>query len=108
MIRSPRRTIALIAGMTLASTLMIAAPANAVYAACGAWREEKDVFGPNKFRANVSCSRIDSDTKVRAKLVRDDGPDYYSSWTTVEYSTQSTSWWTCYSGCYATFEVAKR
>ena len=108
MFQSPRKTIALVAGMTLTLTLMVAAPANAVYAACGAWREEKDVFGPNKFRANVSCSRIDSDTKVRAKLVRDDGPDYYSSWTTVEYSTQSTGWWTCYSGCYATFEVAKR
>jgi len=108
MFQSPRKTIALVAGMTLTLTLAVAAPAHAVYAACGAWKDEKDVLGPNVFRANAQCSRIDSDTKVRAKLVRAGGPDYYSSWTTVEYYTVSTKWYTCYSGCYATFEVAKR
>ena len=68
MFRPSKKAVALVAGMTLASTLLVAAPANAVYAACGAWREEKDVFGPNVYRAVVTCSRIDSDTKVRASL----------------------------------------
>ena len=108
MFRSPKKTAALVAGLTLASTLLVAAPANAVYAACGAWREEKDVLGPNVYRANVTCSRIDSDTKVRAKLVRDAGPDYESGWITQEYEYGRTGWWTCYAGCHATFEVARR
>lgn len=108
MLRLSRKTALLTAGLTLASTLLITSPANAVYAACGAWREEQDVIGPNKFRAAVTCSRIDSDTKVRAKLVRDAGPDYESSWMTAEHATVRTGYWTCYSGCYATYEVAKR
>jgi|tagenome__1003787_1003787.scaffolds.fasta_scaffold18512870_2 hypothetical protein len=108
MMRSFRKTAVLVSVAALASTLLVAAPANAVYAACGAWREEKDVLGPNVYRAAVTCSRIDSDTKVRAKLVRTAGPDYESDWTTKEYATVHTGYWTCYSGCYATFEVAKR
>lgn len=108
MVRTSRRAAVLVAGLTLASTLLVAAPAGAVYAACGAWKEEKDVLGPNVYRAVVTCSRIDSDTKVRAKLVRNNGPDYESGWITQEYEYARTGYWTCYSGCYATFEVAKR
>lgn len=108
MFRRSKKSVALVAGLTLASTLMVAAPANAVYAACGAWREENDVFGPNTFRAGVHCSRIDSDTKVRAILVRDVGVDYESGWITAEYAYAYTGWRTCWSGCHAIFQVARR
>src|SRR3954470_4928874 len=102
MSRSFRKTAVLASVTALASTLLVAAPANAVYASCGAWRETQDVLGPDKYRAVVTCSRIDSDTKVRAKLVRAAGPDYESDWMTQEHATVATRWWTCYSGCYAT------
>lgn len=56
-------------------------------------------------RAGALCSRLGSDTKFRAKLVRNLGPDYTSSWSTQTYVWKYTGWWTCYAGCHATVEL---
>jgi hypothetical protein len=59
-------------------------------------------------RAGALCSRLGSDTKFRAKLVRNLGPDYTSSYSTQTYVWVYTGWYTCYSGCHATVELQGR
>nr|WP_296073054.1 hypothetical protein [uncultured Actinoplanes sp.] len=59
-------------------------------------------------RAGAMCSRLGSDTKFRAKLVRNLGPDYTSSYSTQTYVWVYTGWYTCYSGCHASVELTSR
>lgn len=58
------------------------------------------------YRAGALCSWLASDSKFRAKLVRNLGLDYYSSWSTQTYVWKYTGWWTCYAGCYASVEIS--
>jgi hypothetical protein len=80
-----------------AGVAMAAAPASAT--SCNSWLNEKEVTGLNQFQAGAQCSDIDGDRKVRAQLVRDGGPDYFSSYFTTENKAYRTSYYTCYAGC---------
>ncbi|WP_454860193.1 hypothetical protein [Promicromonospora soli] len=45
---------------------------------------------------------------MRAQLIRDGGPDYFSSYFTTENKGYATGWYTCYAGCTAGYQVATR
>jgi hypothetical protein len=91
-----------------ATILSVATPASAVGASCTAVRQSKSQIGLDHHRARVICTRINSDTKVRAKLIRDGAKDYTSSWFTTEDKYYYTGYATCYAGCRAVYEVAAR
>lgn len=86
--------------------VVYAAPANAIGGNCSASLQEDEVFGPNKFRARASCSSLQGDSKARAKLVRDGGPDYSGSYFTRLNTSYYTDWYTCYAGCRSAVEIA--
>lgn len=62
------------------------------------------VAGQTQFRAEVLCTDIDSNARVRLVVVRGPFPNHYSPWL-VEGTTYSTGWLTCPSGCGAFLQV---
>lgn len=84
------------------------APAWAISGSCSAVRETDSQIGLDAYRARASCSSLSGDAKARAKLVRDGGPDYTSSWFTTLNKSYYTGWYTCYLGCHATYEIDAR
>jgi regulator of RNase E activity RraB len=110
MIKSFQRfAAALVAGGLMASaTVFMAPPAAALGASCTAVKQTREEMGLDSHRARVICTWIASDTKVRAKLVRDGAKDYTSSWFTTTNKYYYTGWATCYAGCHAVYEVAPR
>lgn len=91
--------------MALTAGAVAAAPAAASNCSSALHKKVVDL-GRDHFRASATCSSISGDHKVRAKLIRDGGPDYHSSWFTTENKRYYTSWYTCYAGCRAGYEVA--
>lgn len=105
------RVLALgLVGCLLATLVIFAvfSPAQALSADCTAWKETKSEVGLDPNRARAYCQSIGGATKVRARLIRDGAVDYTSSWFTQTYTTYSSGWATCYSGCRADFQVASR
>lgn len=88
-----------------------ATPAAAIAANCKGWKEtiERN-WTLDDHRAAAFCYSMDADTRVRAKLDRTAGPDYFSTWlynTTVN-TTVYTGWYTCYQGCVARLDITSR
>lgn len=74
-----------------------ATPAAAYSATVTAWRSS----GANDtYRASAYATSI-SGAQIRARLIRNWGPDYTSSWTARTYTTVSTGYFTCWQGCSA-------
>ncbi len=97
------------AGLMAVSAGVSVAAAPAFATTCSSDKERDEVpLDLDKFRATASCSTINASHKVRAKLIRDGGPDYESSWFTTENKTYRTSWVTCYAGCSDSYEIANR
>jgi hypothetical protein len=106
-----RRYLAMVSVLaaTAAMSIVTVSPAGAVGANCISDREKKNhTLQLDEFRAKAYCYSINSDTKVRAKLVRNGGPDYTGVWFTGEYIWRYTGWYTCYSGCWDTYELGDR
>ena len=81
----------------LGGAVVNATPAAAYSATVTAWRSS----GANDtYRANAYATSI-SGAQVRARLIRNWGPDYTSSWTGRTYTTVSTGYFTCWQGCSA-------
>lgn len=95
-------TASLLAGGAVVVTV---APANAVGGNCSATRQMREVVGPNEYRSRASCSSLQGDTRARAQLNRDGGPDYFSSWFTRLNTYYYTGYYSCYSGCSATYQI---
>lgn len=97
---------AAIAILTLSVAFVISpapAPAQAIGGDCTAVRESGS---GGTYRARASCASLNADSRARAKLVRNLGPDYTSSWFTALNVWRYTGWYTCYSGCSAAPEIS--
>lgn len=90
-----------------AGAAVAAAPASATACSTTLHRENAPL-APDPFRASASCSDIDYDDKVRAKLDRNNYPDVHSVWFSTEDTTRYTDWRTCLAGCDADYEVGRR
>jgi len=86
----------------------VAVTAGPAYAAtsCDDAREQKSQVGLDAYRAKTKCSSIQTNYKVRAKLIRNGGPDYTSQWFTQLNVWYYSGWYTCYQGCSAGHETA--
>lgn len=107
-LRSSTSAVIATAALASATVLATAPSASAVSASCTAVKQTDSQVGLDAHRARVICSSIASDTKVRAKLVRNGAVDYTSSWFTTKGKYYYTAWASCYAGCHATYEVARR
>ena len=106
-----RRRIAsvILALSMMAGTVAVAPPAEALSADCALNLQQILVSGGlDYFRAGVFCTQIGADTKVRARLARSGGPDYYSVWLISTNTWRYTGWYTCYLGCWADMDMAPR
>lgn len=88
------------------AVLLGAAPASAIGGNCESKLEKRTSTTPDTFRALARCSSLNNDTKARAKLIRDGGPDYTSAWFTTLNRWYATGWYTCYAGCTDTVELS--
>lgn len=94
------------AGLALvASAILAVGPAEAA-TSCESTLQEREQTGLNAFRAGAICTRIDSNRRVRAWLIRDGGPDYYSQYFNRTNVYHFTNWYTCYAGCRDAYQVA--
>lgn len=92
--------------LILAIALFVsAAPAKAVGGDCTSRREGNPQVGLDKFRAGAMCYSLQLDSRARAKLNRNGGPDYHSSWFTRLGTWHWSGWYTCYAGCSANVEI---
>lgn len=91
----------------MGALIMGASSAEAVSASGTAWTNTTVISGETAYRANAYATSL-NDAKFRAKLVRNWGPDYSSSWTTLTYVTVRTGYYTCWQGCYAIYEYRQR
>ena len=107
--KQPKKTTSMLLAATTAMSALVltAAPASAA-TSCTDARLTKPQIGFDLHRARTTCNDIQVGYKVRAKLVRDNGPDYTSSWFVLLNTYHYTGYYTCYSGCYAAHEVAPR
>lgn len=100
-----RRGIATASAALLLSPLAVsitATTATAFGGNCSAVKQTQAVrWGLDNHRARAICSSIQGDTKARATLVRNGGPDYHSVWFTTTNRYYYTGWYTCYAGCSA-------
>lgn len=99
--------VALVAMLAVPTTVALS-PANSVSASCTAAKETRAETGLDSNRARVRCTSIASDTKVRAKLNRNNGPDYTGSWFTTTYKNYYSPWGACAFGCSATYDRTAR
>jgi hypothetical protein len=83
--------------MVLTAGVATAAPASAA-TDCHSWLNEREVDGPNQFRAGASCTDIDGNSEMRVVLVRELLPDVYGPWV-IEGKTSSTDLVVCPAGC---------
>lgn len=97
-----------VVALLFASVALLDSPANAVSASCTAVKQTESGPGLDSHRARAICSRIASDTKVRAKLVRNAANDYEGSWFTTINKYYYSGWATCYAGCSARYDVTAR
>lgn len=88
----------------IGSMAVMASPAQAIGGNCTGDKEKQS--GLNNYRAWASCSSLQGDTKARPKLVRDGGPDYTGNYFTALNTRRYTSYYSCYLGCYGTYETA--
>lgn len=106
------RTIAkTTAGLCAAAMLPVTMFVSAAWAgtptcSAGKWTKVQDGLDPN--RAYATCSSIDSVTKVRAKLNRNNQSDINGSWFTTRNVTYYTAYATCPFGCSGGYEWAPR
>lgn len=91
---------------TAVTTVAPVTPAFAAYADCDHALGHRSVTGPDLYRAGAYCYQVGRDSKVRAWLQRDGGPDYYSVWFTGTYIWRYTNWYTCYAGCDDSYQVS--
>jgi len=98
----------LVAGLALPLVAVSSTVAWAISGSCQAHRETDEQWGLDAYRSRASCSSLSGDAKARAKLIRDGGPDYFSSYFTTLNKNYYTGWYTCYAGCSATYEIAPR
>lgn len=90
-------------------TMTTVATATAAYAVggdCHANRQHQAVTGYDNYRARAACDSLDGDSMARPKLIRDGGPDYTGPYFTTLDKYYYTSWYTCYAGCSASYEIA--
>lgn len=98
-------TIAAFGVALLTSSAVALGESAAAASTCSSILQEQDQPGLNAFRAGARCSRIDANRKVRAWLVRDGGPDYYSQYFTRTNTYYYSGWYTCYLGCHDSYQV---
>ena len=109
-VKTGRAVVAVLTAMGIGVPIVAAtvAPAWALSGSCSAVRETDSRIGLDAYRTRASCTSLSGDAKARAKLVRDGGPDYTSSWFTTLNKSYYTGWYTCYAGCHATYEIAPK
>lgn len=101
---------AMFAGLMVltAGVAMASVPASATTSCSSDLHKRVNDFFPDEFRASATCSNIDSDEKARAKLDRNNGPDWHSDWFTTENKRYYTGWATCYAGCDDDYLITSR
>jgi hypothetical protein len=84
--------------------------AQAVGGSCTSTRQSRagSIPGTTEYRSAASCSALNSDSRARAKLIRNLGPDYTGSYFTALNVWKYTGYYTCYSGCSDAYEIAHR
>lgn len=108
-LRTFQRIAAAALATAFATGALVSSPADATSASCKSNIYKKNLdYRTDEYRAGAYCSYVASDTKVRAKLVRNGGPDYTGVWFTGEYIWRYTPWKTCYAGCWDKYEVGDR
>jgi hypothetical protein len=96
----PRRTamsfkiIPLAVGLAVVSALAVAGatPAHAVTSCSSTLQKQVRDWAPDNYRAGASCSAIDANKRVRAKLTVGGSSDLYSSWFTARNTWYFTAW----------------
>jgi hypothetical protein len=107
-IRVITSTVGLVAAV-LTTGALLAQPTEAVSASCVSKLETiEHTLYYDDHRAGAYCTSIGSDTMVRAKLVKNGGPDAASVWFTATRVWKYTGWKTCAYGCWDTYELKDR
>lgn len=84
------------------------APAAAVGGSCRDYLSRYSRTGLDQYAARSTCSSLEGDSKARAVLVRDGGPDYYSDWFTRLDTSYYTKKYTCYIDCHSDTQIRKK
>lgn len=90
-------------GLVLGGAVVAATQADAYSVSASAWRNSVTIQGETFYRSSASATTL-VDAKIRAKLVRNWGPDYTSAWTSKTGTIVRTDYYTCWQGCSAKFE----
>lgn len=102
-----KRTAAVCAAAVMPVTMLVSAAwAGTPTCSAGKYVLAQDGLDPN--RAYATCSYIDSVTRVRAKLNRNNQTDINGSWFTTRNVTYYTAYATCPFGCSGGYECAPR